>query len=476
MVAELAVLGAIGTVAGLIAWVTTTVEALNKKYHDFRDGASQLDYCRMRIRVIEQELKIWKNTWVDKYDNPYSDASYELFWGCGGFETIKSMLRGIDHENSKIITYLYCDSRSSPSLTDSERQVWREFLQVGPEKENIQPTDGWLKQLTYALLQGSYIKECIDRLKERVTMLESFSRREYWMLLSKKSDANKQIDPMELSGTIEFQTQFTSAVRRMWQIYNENEESKKWWLILGKPSPEETLRGLAEGSEFTLNFVHQRRSEYLIMTMTINPTQSISKEPVNKAKTIELNSIVSNLSIKEVLHEIGGKPSLRKAREPTLGIVAISLVKTMVLLYSAPWTRDLCTCGILLPDTKGSAEDMCTFRQNQNPCHDENSSKQAFLRLAVALAELALRRQIMHVRFNNGQYIFDVCKTVTHGVNQWTTVDEERLLNMVRNATGSRHYKLALQSCLTLARLESRNDVIVRPELIRRSPEDIVKP
>jgi hypothetical protein len=426
--------------------------------------------------VIEQELKSWKNVWVDSYDNPYSDAAYELFWGRDGFQTVKSMLRGIDEENNKILAYLYYKDSSSPDLTDTQRRAWHELLQVKPSRSNEQSMNGWIKQLTYALFQSSYIKGCIDRLKEGVEMLESFSRREYWMLLSKKLDHNKQIDPMELSETIEFQTQFTSAVRRMWQIYNENEDSKKWWLILGRPSPEEALRDLAEGSEFALEFVHQRRSEYLLMTMTINPTQFTSKKPVNKAKTIELNSLISNMSIKEVLHEIGANPSLRKAREPTLGIVAMSLVKTMVLLYSAPWTRDLCTCGILFPDTKGSTGDICTFRQNQNPCHDEKSSEQAFLRLAVALAELAMKRQIMHVRFNENQYIFDVCRTVSQGVNQWTTIDEERLLNMVRKATGSRDYKLALRSCLTLARLEGRNDVIVRPELIRRSPEDIVRP
>jgi hypothetical protein len=119
MVAELAVLGAIGTLAGLIAFVTSTVEILNKKYQDFREGACRLDYCRTRIRVVQQDLERWKITWLDTYDNPYLDALYELFWGCDGFETIKNMLRGIDNENEKIFAYVYCDDSGAWKLTDS---------------------------------------------------------------------------------------------------------------------------------------------------------------------------------------------------------------------------------------------------------------------------------------------------------------------------------------------------------------------
>lgn len=490
MVAELAVFGAIGTTAGLISFLSTTVETLNKKYHDFVEGADRLDYCRNRIIVIDQDLRNWRNTWHDKYQNPFPNTTYELFWGRDGFEKVKGMLVRIQREEENIRTFLYCRATNSPKVSASEQDHWKQILnQLLSEREQVACEDRWLRKLIYALFQGSLLKERIDRLKDEVELLNKFSRNEYWMLLNENLDSNKSIDPEELKTTNKFQVQLMGAGEKMKYMYDEEQDSRKWRLVLGKPSPDETLRNLAEGLGFRIDFVIQGINTYELVTVEIDPAQSACSKETTCVRMISFEGLGVELSIKRLLRKTLADANLRKAKESTLGIVATKLVKSIVLLYKAPWTKDLCTCGILIADTMEKEEDICTFREREGVCHDRATREQRFLRLAVALAELCMATPIKPVSFQQKQYSFEVCalklrataQTNRRDIEQvgseyWQGVQEEELLRMVHKKTGSRAYMLALESCLALARFEILDDTTVRPEHIRRSPEEIVKP
>jgi hypothetical protein len=490
MVAELAVFGAIGTTAGLISSLTTTVETLNKKYHDLAEGADRLDYCRSRIIVIEQDLRNWRNTWYDTHQKPYPNTTYQLFWGQGGFKEVKKMLMRIKKEDESIQTFLYCRATDSPKVSDSQERYWRQILdELSSEREHVSCEDGWLRKLIYALFQGSYLKECIDRLKDEVELLEKFSRKEYWMRLNENLDANKWIDPKELKTNNDFQVQLTDIVEKMEIMYKMEQDSGKWTLVLGKPPPDETLRNLADGLGFQLDFVTQHSDKYQIMTVEIDAAQSACSKETDFVRNVSFEGLGVELSIKGLLEKILADANLRKVRESTLAIVATNLVKSIVLLYKAPWTRDLCTCGILIADTMEMEKDICTFRKRPGKCHDRTTEEQRFLRLAVALAELCLGTPIKPISFQEKQYDFEVCAFESLstaqskrrdieqiGIEHWRRVQEAELLRMVQKQTGSRAYKLALESCLALSRFERLDDTAVRPEHIRRSPEDIVKP
>jgi len=490
MVAELAVFGAIGTTAGLISFLTTTVETLNKKYHDFAEGADRLDYCRNRIIVIEQDLLNWRNTWHDKYHKPFPDTAYQLFWGRDGFEHVEGMLVRIKNEDEKIRDFLYCRATDSPRSSVSEQDCLRNIL-AQPSSERIQGAceDGWLRKLIYALFQGSLLKERIDRLKDEVELLNKYSKNAYWMLLNENLDPNKWIDPEELKTTNKFQAQLIGAIENMKNMYDAEQDSEKWRLVLGKPPPDETLRNLADGLGFQVDFVTQDINMYKLVTVEIDPAQPTCSKETKRVRKISFEGLGVELNIKDLLQKTLADANLRKAKESTLGIVATKLVKSIVLLYKAPWTRDLCTCGILIADTMGKEKDICTFRKELGKCHDWAPREQRFLRLAVALAELCMATPIKPISLQQQQYSFEVCafeprataKTKRRDIEQVGTkcsrrVQEEELLRMVQKQTGSRPYKLALESCLALARFEILDNTAVRPEHILQSPEDIVKP
>lgn len=490
MVAELAIFGTIGTTAGLITFLATAVETLNKKYHDFIEGADRLNYCRDRIVVVEQDLRNWRNVWYDKYQTPFPDTSYELFWGRNGFAKVKKMLAGVERENTNIKTFLYCNTEESPKVPEQKRLHWGNFLN-SPTDEITSATqeEDWLRRLLYTFFEGSHLKESIDRLKDKVDLLDRFSRKEYWMHLNNLTDANKWINPEELRKANNFQIQLMGAVNNMEIMYAKERDRGTWTLVLGQPAPEETLRNLADGLGFHLDFVTQHSNGYQLITVEVDPAGSASREETRNVRSISFEGLGVELNIKDLLERTLVDTVLRKANESTLGVVATKLVKSIVLLYRAPWTRGLCTCGILIADTMGHEKDICTFRRKQHECHGPIDKDLRFLHLAVALAELCIAAPIKLIRFHENRYKFGIQafraqfssytrrQDIEHvGTRYWHEIGEEELLRMVHKRTGSRGYKCALESCLELARSERPDSTGVRPERVYQSLEEIVKP
>lgn len=490
MVDALSLFGAVGTTAGVISFLVSTVEILNKKFHDFNEGTDHLNHYRQRMIMIKEVLQNWRRIWHNKYQNPFPDTTYTLFWGSTGFEEVKRMILCIERENESIINFLYCKAEDSPKISNQDE--WGQILiQLSSGRTSRPCEDGWLKKLVYALFQGSLLKERIDRLKEEVELLVQYSRSRYWMLLDQDSDPNNWIKPEKLRRANELHTQLTGASEEMKRIYDTEINSKNWRLVLGKPPPDETLRNLADGLEFWVEFVTQRSKKYELITVKVDPAQSMDCVEKANVRTISFEGIGIEMSIKRLLREALTDVNLRKQKETTFGIVAIKLVKSTVLLYEAPWTRRLCTCGILIADTMDGEEDICTFREkSDDACHDSATSEQRFLHLAIALAELCLATTIRLTTTVNRQqlYSFDIlvlnptaiASTKRRDIAQigkyWKTVSEVELLRMVHRKTGSRAYKLSLESCLSLARSEVSDDTTIRPERISRSPEEIVKP
>jgi hypothetical protein len=244
----------------------------------------------------------------------------------------------------------------------------------------------------------------------------------------------------------------------MKRIYDTEINSRNWRLVLGKPPPDETLRNLADGLDFWVEFVAQRNKEYELITVKVDPAQSMDYVEKASVRTISFEGMGIEMSIKRLLREALTDVNLRKQKETTFGIVAIKLVKSTVLLYEAPWTRRLCTCGILIADTMDGEKDICTFREKSDDgCHNSATSEQRFLHLAVALAELCLATTIrLTTPIRQKLYSFYIlalkptamASTKRRDIAQigkhWKTVSEIELLRMVHRKTGSRAYKLAL--------------------------------
>ncbi|KAJ4348748.1 uncharacterized protein N0V89_010126 [Didymosphaeria variabile] len=445
MVAELAVLGAIGTTAGLISFLTTTVETLNKKYHDFSEGQYRLGYWRKRMNLIHQELRNWRNIWYDKYGDPFPDDTYRLFWGQDGLQDVDLALIRIRAEANHIKDFLYCKANDSPKVPTSKKGLWTQIVdQLSSERRQLSCEDDWLRRVVYALFQGSLLKERIDRLKDEVEMLNKDSRSLYWTLLDETKDSTKWIDPKELSATNKYLIHSRDAIDNMELLYSAAQDRGKWTLVLGKPSPDETLRNLVDGLEFELEFISQNQDGYQLVTVTIESGLSEKRFEISQiVKEISFEGLGAALTIKDLLQKVQADAGLRKTSECSLGIVATKLVKSIVLLYNAPWTKDLCTCGILIADTMEHEKDVCTFRAKQSGCHDRDTKEQRFLRLAVALAELCIAAPIRFVGLQQTQkqYSFEICtfepgttaqstrRDVEQiGVRNWKRVQEEELL------------------------------------------------
>ncbi|KAL1615989.1 hypothetical protein SLS54_008646 [Diplodia seriata] len=474
MAAEFAAFGAFGTALSLFTFLTTTIEILNKKYFDFIDGADRLDHCRDEIIVIDLELKNWRRTWHDKYGARYADTTYEMFWGLEGYEVVKKMAARIDNEAQKLINHLYYNASDSRKFSEHLKSQWRGLLRERRSLTNGHslPNDT-IRRLCYALFQEKKVKDDIDRLKAATINLGKFSRTTYWTLLDPDIDVGKWVDPKELRIINGFREHLSRAVDKT-KIFSSRFDPKDLSLVLGYPDCEQSLRNLEDGVQFQLQFVVEKEGACQLLLVEVDPSTGNSGPRVsNLDPNINLNGLDNCMDIKALLRSMAFNSLLRKTNESTLGLVAANLAKSVVLLYGAPWTRGVCTCGIRIRDMRGENEDICTFQETDLACHDTSRREQRFLNLAAALAELCIAMPVQPISGAGQQYEFEVHSLMTQ---EREIIGEDTLLRKVQLKSGSRAYKAAVNFCLDLARSEGPDGSATRPERIRQSPEQLVRP
>jgi len=461
--------GVLAGAAGLAGVLITLPEIAYSKSKILANVVNELHHCKDHMHLVDLKLQNWKNIWRwpglwERKDKAASQEIYELFWSSEGFAEVKRILETVGSERKCVDDFFQNEKVKSlmqrPDGQQETEEPGSEILELDEELVQLwhhlsDKMGDWKVKMAHTNYKGVFLKERVGNIEKSIDRLNESTRYRYWMTLDADGDANRPVDPKSLERTGDLSTEYKAAVEEMKAWEKETEEkAEQWRLVLGKPSPEVTLQNLGDGLGFDLDFVVKASEQYQVRTITISPREKcLTKAYVTKSYAIGLDSIrtMLNSPLSEGTLRIRFGSHFRKA--------ATCLVRSTVLLHRAPWTRNLCNCGIFFVDVEHAATGLCTFMKPRDPdacCHLPGTEEHRFTRLARALTELCMGKTMLYQRF------------VELG-------DPRRALLGEIIGQAGREYKIALQSCLDLATYE-RNVELIRPERIERALEEIMKP
>lgn len=81
------IIGCIGTAAGLLSFVASTIENIDKRKRDYRQCRNRLRLYHHSVEISAQYYKGWIRIWCEG-GHPYSEEMYKYFWGEDGFAKV----------------------------------------------------------------------------------------------------------------------------------------------------------------------------------------------------------------------------------------------------------------------------------------------------------------------------------------------------------------------------------------------------
>lgn len=477
------VVGFVGTTAGLISFMLTTVEKLHDKKSEWQECKHLLSWYKSQYDATLLQLKCWKNIWCPE-GHPWHDPAYLYFWGCDGFRAVKDRVDGILIEDEKIRRLIFCvgnNPKSAPSDPESPHEQnnlveWQACLQGLVAHPISQPRpEHWMLRFCLALYKHADIKTRITRLKERVGDLDTFSKLTFWEL-QEQQDKSKQVLSDDIGRLYRVRTAVERLERFLKALGEDSPSHNQWSLILGRPEISEGLITLAEDSVLTLEFLVEQTplKDRIVARVYIDcpladtelgdmsDLERMIKHPAGATQPVIQ-------AMKEFLEQAMIKDDLRKAGEVVRTKVASGLVDSLIICYGTPCTSDLCTCGVRATHlmNEGKLWSFRAFDGNHN-CHDQSLRNRGFVLLAVALAELALSKPINVVQSTPGELEFHV---VSPG--GFKSFGLAGLLKLISHRT-CRPYRKAVEYCFEMDRKLLRREI--RPEDFTRCMEKISQP
>lgn len=501
----LSIIGYVGTAAGLLSFLVSTIDNINIRVRNFKDCQDTLNWYRSKMETCHLSFRNWQAIWCNDFGGVFPDNIYEYFWGADGFVAIKRRLENIRDENERVENNLYCwpedtddrswsgqvppEYRAKPS--DRECETWQHALRAASRSTNrihgAAPSPGVLFRFCFAIARSATFKERITRLSEMIDDLHKFSRERFWELQD-SGNSSQFVSSSELQRLRNLKQgvdQVSNFLTELDRVVRSSETL--WALILGNPKLEQGLQCFEnpEDVDFTFGFIMERKvlsGCWATSTVTIDfpnadyKNNTLSDWRDSKLRTLDVSNPIPLypthrlVTLKQSLEEIqrGGNRA-RKALELIRAKTALDLANSMVLLYGTPWTYNLCTCGVRHTPLNSNQE-ICVFAANglrvrRHECCDASLGYRGFLLLAVALAELAIATPIKLLINRRSEPYFCLPDSNPQSIQQ--------LLILVARGSSIK-YKNAIRFCFELdSRLAGRD---FRPEHLKQCLESIVKP
>lgn len=193
-------------------------------------------------------------------------------------------------------------------------------------------------------------------------------------------------DSFRLQGLATLQTEHKILIEFLEKVYDDSRSSSmRWDLVLGNPSLSQALSRLSGASKTLLAFeflekvAESTRFVKVIYPKDIHVQRSSPHSASHRPRPLQLQGFTSlDLSILTAYT-----------------LAALSAVRSSILLYNSRWIDGLCFCGINLYEASDSKEAAVYFADTNCSHIDSKLRGQAFLLLAVLLAELAMGAPII---------------------------------------------------------------------------------
>jgi hypothetical protein len=463
----LSVLGYIGTTAGLIGFLVSTVTRLEKFGRDYKDCGPQLGWYRSKLKTIEWTLIAWKRLWCHEGQRPYLLEDYVHFWGRSGYEEMETKWRLIEEEIQAVGLLLYSGWEKKLSVNSCDkRAIWQQRAmlkqQLMDSDKQFVPSLTWLQKICFASYKGANLEERTKRLKDKVDDLKEFSRLAYWNA-QYTLDVDSPVTQAELNNLLQRKRWFDEQADYLNQLYLSCQQSSHIWsLVLSAPDDEANLSLIDDQRDVTIDFDVFRSKTGLgdgdrlaaagILSLSCFQMQQMPIvkiiQDLNEYDALQI-PVQWSTDLKEILSQ--GKAEYQRLLQRygldhrrTRADTAVGLVNWTVLLWRTRWTLGLCSCRIRYAflDAMGNGNATFTSMPCQlfpGICHvvDNGFKARRSLLLGVSLAELALSTPIEIMREESAQLVFVMNEDV---------ISESELLDRVKS-TCCNDFKLAIQYC-----------------------------
>ncbi|KAK7178578.1 hypothetical protein PSPO01_15377 [Paraphaeosphaeria sporulosa] len=438
----LTIFGAVGTTAGLIATllssVASTGENLFKKHKDLQNIDLRLRGYRRRLLVANLELQNYEKIWFGQAMQTL-DAEYKTRWGEEGYLEIQNMLKDIGEWNTQAERTLYANWRKHQEPEALAQPDWKANLKQRLQrigKSHTEETSS-VKKFLMAIIMTPFLNDTVDGFEKLVDVLVKFTRKTYWTRLGQQDQTKEPSIEDIRHGDLEDLNlkRLTDAMDDLYRNPRATEES--WMLVLD--SCWILQRGFEElryEPDFNVRFVTRKYSFYQI-DISIEQEERTLRPDI---KSIDSPHSHSAVPLGQILDLCKGIRVSQSQQRLAFAKIARNIANSYLLLKSI-WTADLCTYCI---KTVG---DLCAFRHIEGPSnrHSRRVSNN-FYNFGLVLAQLGIGEP------------FD-------------RDDESQLLGMVLKRAGPRYHD-AIEACFDLGRLEHE----FRAEHIKRGLEAVAKP
>ncbi|KAF5982453.1 hypothetical protein FBULB1_4301 [Fusarium bulbicola] len=481
----LTVIGIIGLATGLLSFVASTVENIDKRIRDYQQCRSRLIHYRHEVELAQCYYRVWLRIWCDG-DKLYPEETYEYFWGEGGYAAICERLdnvRDCSLSVQSLLRFTLAEQGLDSLLLKGSINKPKLVLSTGRTASGGERSVDWKKKVCFALYENTRLKNAVEQLKDSVQNLSSYSAAIFWELqdqtnLSKEPDS-ELIDQLSMLKTrVEEWSEFMEKV----YLKQANGEGS-WAMTLRLPDGEGSPKSLISDSDIKVDFVVERKvlktqtfvEEGVVWypeepntgrycspsTASLEVPGCYNQGPILEYRPVPFRHILERISQSCIQMDDGPLHATRLER--CRG--ALGLANWAVLLWNTSWSSNICTCSIR--STFG-ADDNCRFtlhwKDNNHifpQCVMTINQTWKYYLLGVALAELATGVPLKYD---------DVAKAVHGGPKT------EQFTNFQRTVERKtcNEYRKAVEYCFKMAGNSTTNTF--RPEQLQRHTSQVVEP
>ncbi|KAI0147620.1 hypothetical protein GGR57DRAFT_515638 [Xylariaceae sp. FL1272] len=430
----LSIISYVGTTAGLLGFLVSTVSRLEQFGRDYADYTKKLLWYHTQLETCRLHLAAWKAVWCRPGDI-YSDEDYEYFWGRRNLDAQKTKFALIHEEINDIGLILYARSLDDSSEPPRWDKWERQLANLESAQLQFRPNRDWLKRICFASFRGANLEERTKRLRENSDDLKVFSKLAFWAAQF-RPQVNRDITDVELIRFLHRKQRIDNLTKTLDNLYKECAGWGLWSLVLSPPDE--------EGGPSSIEYDCSRD---ILLEFDVRQSSQSSRDlgivPFRLSKVGNMQVVdYMNLIYHEGCHIVPTRRSgLWRYMRSSLGSydaeimlirTALGLVNWTVLLWHTRWTDGICTCGIQLIqiEMEGTRE-AATFTPapfSIDPklrCDNCRLEGRKALLLGSSLAQLAIKRMVKLALDDRGLPIFSIGEQ---------SLSESQLLDKVRES------------------------------------------
>jgi hypothetical protein len=472
----LSVIGYVGTAAGLVGFLVSTVTRLEQWQRDFQDAAFKLNWYKDRLTSIDGELTAWGRLWC----GGYSEDDYWYFWGHRGFESVQQKMTLIHHEINEIGLLLYRrvmrdENELAGGIIGWDWERWKRQLEnLKSIQDRYSPSVDLISKVFFASFRGANLKERTTELEKIVSNLKTDTQRLLFDIQFRPT-TSQTVDDDVLRRVLDRRSWVDEHRAILTELFNLSRRWGNWSLVLRPPDEQGEPSSIDGGNGIKVEF------DALPALVSGQTTRDLgivdfypSRFPRNNPAITQWYSQEArgtNLRLPTREDYLVARFTILRRREAgfrqRLARAAIGLINWTMLLWNTPWTDGICSCQLRFVTFRHNGTDVtvatfaaATACRKTRQDHIPNKS----LLIGISFAELALMQSIT-VNLSVGG-------TANFSVNG-NTVTETELLDSVKTKNGP-GYRSAVWYCFEYSRKLARGEGF-RPHDIIVFKENVIK-